>query len=104
MDNLNSQSYRSLKAKPITKESLYDSDRSMDASEELRPAAVANRAANASNNTPDTDQLAANYDEKLKQMEKAQKIFEMGQNSEKELDRMSKQIQSGDEQNLEVKA
>jgi hypothetical protein len=31
-----------------------------------------NRAANASNNTPDTDQLAANYDEKLKQMEKAQ--------------------------------
>jgi hypothetical protein len=28
----------------------------------------------------------------------------MGQNSEKELDRMSKQIQSGDEQNLEVKA
>jgi hypothetical protein len=28
--------------------------------------------ANASNNTPDTDQLAANYDEKLKQMEKAQ--------------------------------
>jgi hypothetical protein len=26
----------------------------------------------ASNNTPDTDQLAANYDEKLKQMEKAQ--------------------------------
>jgi hypothetical protein len=40
-------------------------------SEELRPA-VANRAANASNNTPDTDQLAANYDEKLKQMEKAQ--------------------------------
>jgi hypothetical protein len=30
-------------------------------SEELRPA-VANRAANASNNTPDTDQLAANYD------------------------------------------
>jgi hypothetical protein len=32
-------------------------------SEELRPAAVANRAANASNNTPDTDQLAANYDE-----------------------------------------
>jgi hypothetical protein len=29
----------------------------------LRPAAVANRAANASNNTPDTDQLAANYDE-----------------------------------------
>jgi hypothetical protein len=41
-------------------------------SEELRPAAVANRAANASNNTPDTDQLAANYDEKLKQMEKAQ--------------------------------
>jgi hypothetical protein len=40
-------------------------------SEELRPAAVANRAANASNNTPDTDQLA-NYDEKLKQMEKAQ--------------------------------
>jgi hypothetical protein len=39
-------------------------DRSMDGvSEELRPAAVANRAANASNNTPDTDQLAANYDE-----------------------------------------
>jgi hypothetical protein len=38
---------------------------------QLRPAAVANRAANASNNT-DTDQLAANYDEKLKQMEKAQ--------------------------------
>jgi low affinity Fe/Cu permease len=54
-----------------------------------------------SNNT-DTDQLAANYDEKLKQMEKAQgkKKIEMGQNSEKELDRMSKQIQSGDEQNL----
>jgi hypothetical protein len=51
----------------------------------------------------DTDQLAANYDEKLKQMEKAQgKDFEMGQNSEKELDRMSKQIQSGDEQNLEL--
>jgi DNA anti-recombination protein RmuC len=76
----------------------------MDVSEELRPAAVANRAANASNNTPDTDQLAANYDEKLKQMEKAQgkRFFEMGQNSEKELDRMSKQIQSGDEQNLEL--
>jgi hypothetical protein len=36
-------------------------------------------------------------------MEKAQgKDFEMGQNSEKELDRMSKQIQSGDEQNLEL--
>jgi hypothetical protein len=53
--------------------------------------------------TPDTDQLAANYDEKLKQMEKAkEKDFEMGQNSEKELDRMSKQIQSGDEQNLEL--
>jgi hypothetical protein len=26
----------------------------------------------------------------------------MGQNSERELDRMSKQIQSGDEQNLEL--
>jgi hypothetical protein len=36
---------------------------------------LANRAANASNNTPDTDQLAANYDEKLKQMEKARKKF-----------------------------
>jgi hypothetical protein len=105
MDNLNSQSYRSLKAKSYNKrKSNYDFDRSMDGvSEELRPAAVANRAANASNNTPDTDQLAANYDEKLKQMEKAQgKDFEMGQNSEKELDRMSKQIQSGDEQNLEL--
>jgi hypothetical protein len=34
-------------------------------------------------NNSDTDQLAANYDEKLKQMEKAQgKDFEMGQNSE----------------------
>jgi hypothetical protein len=44
-------------------------------SEELRPAAVANRAANASNNTPDTDQLAANYDEKLKQMESPRKRF-----------------------------
>jgi hypothetical protein len=51
MDNLNSQSYRSLKAKPITKESNYDFDRSMDGvSEELRPAAVKHRA-NASNNT-----------------------------------------------------
>jgi hypothetical protein len=85
MDNLNSQSYRSLKAKSYNKrKSNYDFDRSMDGvSEELRPAAV-NRAANASNNTPDTDQLAANYDEKLKQMEKAQgKDFEMGQNSER---------------------
>jgi hypothetical protein len=37
-------------------------------------------------------------------MEKAQEkdFLEMGQNSEKELDRMSKQIQSGDEQNLEL--
>jgi hypothetical protein len=37
-------------------------------------------------------------------MEKAQgkDFLEMGQNSEKELDRMSKQIQSGDEQNLEL--
>jgi hypothetical protein len=34
-------------------------DRSMDGVSEERPAAVANRAANASNNTPDTDQLAA---------------------------------------------
>jgi hypothetical protein len=42
-------------------------------SEELRPAAVANRA-NASNNTL-TDQLAANYDEKLKQMESQGKDF-----------------------------
>jgi hypothetical protein len=60
----------------------------------LKRPAAANRAANASNNTPDTDQLAANYDEKLKQMEKAQgkDFLEMGQNSEKELDRMSKQI------------
>jgi hypothetical protein len=73
MDNLNSQSHRSLKAKSYNKrKSNYDFDRSMDGvSEELRPAAVANRAANASNNS-DTDQLAANYDEKLKQMEKAQ--------------------------------
>jgi hypothetical protein len=77
MDNLNSQSYRSLKAKSYNKrKSNYDFDRSMDGvSEELRPAAVANRAANASNNTL-TDQLAANYDEKLKQMEKPRgKIF-----------------------------
>jgi hypothetical protein len=52
MDNLNSQSYRSLKAKSYNKrKSNYDFDRSMDVSEELRPAAVANRAANASNNT-----------------------------------------------------
>jgi hypothetical protein len=52
MDNLNSQSYRSLKAKSYNKrKSNYDFDRSMDGvSEELRPAAVA-RAANASNNT-----------------------------------------------------
>jgi hypothetical protein len=37
-------------------------------------------------------------------MEKAQgkDFLEMGQNSERELDRMSKQIQSGDEQNLEL--
>jgi hypothetical protein len=50
MDNLNSQSYRSLKAKSYNKrKSNYDFDRSMDGvSEELRPAAVANRAANAS--------------------------------------------------------
>jgi hypothetical protein len=91
------------KAKSYNKrKSNYDFDRSMDGvSEELRPAAVANRAANLQT-IPDTDQLAANYDEKLKQMEKAKekKILEMGQNSEKELDRMSKQIQSGDEQNL----
>jgi hypothetical protein len=42
MDNLNSQSYRSLKKlNPITKESLTMTDRSMDGvSEELRPAAV----------------------------------------------------------------
>jgi hypothetical protein len=60
-------------------------------SEELRPAAVANRAANASNNTPDTDQLAANYDEKLKQMEKARKRF-LRWRIVKKLDRMSKQI------------
>jgi hypothetical protein len=60
---------------------------------EEQTSSCCNRAANASNNTPDTDQLAANYDEKLKQMEKAQgkRFFEMGQNSEK-LDRMSKQI------------
>jgi hypothetical protein len=51
MDNLNSQSYRSLKAKPNKRKSNYDSDRSMDGVSELRPAAVANRAANASNNT-----------------------------------------------------
>jgi hypothetical protein len=51
--------------------------------EELRPAAVANRAANASNN-PDTDQLAANYDEKLNRWRKPKgKDFEMGQNSER---------------------
>jgi hypothetical protein len=50
-------------------------------------------AANASNNNPDTDQLAANYDEKLKQMEKAQgKRFWRWARIEKELDRMSKQI------------
>jgi hypothetical protein len=50
VDNLNSQSYRSLKAKSYNKrKSNYDFDRSMDGvSEELRPAAVANRAANAS--------------------------------------------------------
>jgi hypothetical protein len=49
MDNL--KSYRSLKAKSYNKrKSNYDFDRSMDVSEELRPAAVANRAANASNN------------------------------------------------------
>jgi hypothetical protein len=85
MDNLNSQSYRSLKAKSYNKrKSNYDFDRSMDVSEELRPAAVANRAANASNNTPDTDQLAANYDEKLSRWRKPkEKIFEMGQNSER---------------------
>jgi hypothetical protein len=43
MDNLNSQSYRSLKAKSYNKrKSNYDFDRSMDGvSEELRPAAVA---------------------------------------------------------------
>jgi hypothetical protein len=42
MDNLNSQSYRSLKAKSYNKrKSNYDFDRSMDGvSEELRPAAV----------------------------------------------------------------
>jgi hypothetical protein len=50
-------------AKSYNKESLTMTDRSMDGvSEELRPAAVANRAANASK-PPDTDQLAANYDE-----------------------------------------
>jgi hypothetical protein len=80
MDTNNSQSYRSLKAKPITKESLTMTDALwIYASEELRPAAVANRAANASNN-PDTDQLAANYDEKLKADGESprKKIFEMG--------------------------
>jgi hypothetical protein len=51
MDNLNSQSYRSLKKSYNKRKSNYDFDRSMDGvSEELRPAAVANRAANASNN------------------------------------------------------
>jgi hypothetical protein len=40
---------------------------------------------------------------KLKQMEKAGKRFwRWAKNGEKELDRMSKQIQSGDEQNLEL--
>jgi hypothetical protein len=39
-------------------------------SEELRPAAVKEQL--MLQTIPDTDQLAANYDEKLKQMEKAQ--------------------------------
>jgi hypothetical protein len=71
MDNLNSQSYRSLKAKPITKESLTMTSialwtaflKSLDQQLLLTEQLMSNS---------DTDQLAANYDEKLKQMEKAQ--------------------------------
>jgi hypothetical protein len=72
MDNLNSQSYRS-KLNPITKESLTMTSialwtaflKSLDQQLLLTEQLMLQ--------TPDTDQLAANYDEKLKQMEKARK-------------------------------
>jgi hypothetical protein len=60
-------------------------------SEELRPAAVAMEQLMLQKYS-DTDQLAANYDESSRWKAKEKRFLEMGQNSEKELDRMSKQI------------
>lgn len=105
MDNTNSKSYRALKAKSYNKrKSSYDFDRTMASiTEELLPNTVAsNRTGNSGGY--DMEKMASQYDKRLQEMEKAQnkRLNDLGQNNEKEIERLGNEILRGDEQNSDL--
>lgn len=106
MSNVNSQSYKFLKAKSSNKrKSSYDFDRTLaNITEELLPNTAAKQASKTTDNGDALERLTESYDKKLKQMEKVQnkRLGELGQNSENEIKRLGNQIQRGEEQNLEL--
>lgn len=104
MNNGNSNTYKFLRSKSLNKrKTTYDFDRTLSAvSEELLPATASNKRDNTAENTQEAAENA--YEEKMRLMEKAQnkKLAQVSENSEREFERLGKQIQRGDSQNLEL--
>lgn len=107
MNNPNAQSYRALIAKSANKrKSSYDFDRTLsNVTQELLPSLSSNRpSAAADSSRAELEKATEAYDKRLNQLEKEQsrRLGELGKNSEKEFSRLNKQVQYGDEKNLEL--
>jgi hypothetical protein len=106
MNNPNAQSYKALIAKSVNKRrASYDFDRILsNVTQELLPSLSPNRSAAADNNRAELEKATETYDKRLNQLEKEQsrRMGELGKNSEREFSRLNKQVQNGDEKNLEL--
>jgi len=106
MNNVNSQSYKALIAKSVNKRrASYDFDRTLsNVTQELLPGLNPNRSSAADNSRAELEKATETYDKRLNQLEKEQsrRLGEMGKNSEREFSRLNKQVQNGDEKNLEL--
>lgn len=105
MDN-NTFSYKALRAKSSAKRrSVFDFDRTMSSLvESLLPAREQGNAAAQEDPANKLEELSGEYDKKLQLIEKSQekKFTELSRESQSEIDRLGKQIQSRNEQNTEI--
>lgn len=106
MSNVNSQLYKTLRAKSSNKrKASYDFDRTLSSiTEELLPSATQNKPSRTAKKDGELEKVTEAYDQKLRDLEREQnrRVGELGQNSEKEIKRLGNRIQSGEEQNLEL--
>ena len=105
--NVNQATYKALRSKSFNqKKSVYNFDAALSSViEGLIPSNIGpSEKSNQADTSGATDQLAADYDKKLQLLEKQQnkKFGELSRQSSEEIQRLSEQVQSGDEQNLEL--